>query len=145
MNAPVRDQQSKKHKDEVCAKVKDLSLCAPEHYQKICQRVIRLFSDRLWDEGCPASSIKECKAHIDLKPGQSPKYRQPYRLSKFDETRLLYLYEEAEHEGEVERYELGDRPPPVCTPVFIVDRKGSLIGRKVGDFTLFNIVTVDYY
>ena len=41
------------------------------------------------------------KAHIDLKPGAMVKYRQPYRLSKFDETRLSYLYEEAEHEGKV--------------------------------------------
>ena len=80
-----------------------------------------------------------------MKPGKTAKYRQPYRLSKFDETRLLYLYEEAEHEGKVQRHELGDRPPPVCTPVFVVDKKGSLIGRKVGDFTLFSKVTEDYY
>ena len=80
-----------------------------------------------------------------MKPGMSAKYRQPYRLSKFDEARLLYLYEEAGHEGKVHRLELGDKPPPVCTPVFIVDKKGSLIGRKVGYFTLFNKVTEDYY
>ena len=72
-------------------------------------------------------------------------FRQPYRLSKYDETRLSYLYEEAEREGKAERYDLGAKPPPVCTPVFVVDKKGSLIGRKVGDFRLLNQVTEDYY
>ena len=33
----------------------------------------------------------------------------------------------------------------MCTPVFIVDKKGSLLGRKVGHFGAFNKVTEDYY
>ena len=103
------------------------------------------FSDRFWDEGCAAPSVKGFKASISLKPGVKVPFRQPYRLSKFDETRLSYLYEEAEREGKVERYELGSKPPLVCTPVFIVDKKGSLIGRKVGDFRNLNMATEDYY
>ena len=39
--------------------------------------------------------------NIDLKPNAQVKYRQPYHLSKFDATRLAYLYEEAEAEGKV--------------------------------------------
>ena len=111
----------------------------------LSERVIRPFSDRFWDEGCAAPSIKGFKAHISLRPGAHVPFRQPYRLSKYDETRLIYLYEEAEKEGKVERYELGSNPPCVCTPVFMVDKKGSLIGRKVGDFTQLNKVTEDYY
>ena len=72
-------------------------------------------------------------------------FRQPYHLSKFDQTRLSYLYEEAVAEGKVEEIALGEDPPAICTPVFIVDKKGSVIGRRVGDFTLFNKVTEDYY
>ena len=48
------------------------------------------------------------------------KYRQPYRLSKFDEV-----------EGEVERYELGEHPHASATPVIMVDRKG-FINRPEG-------------
>ena len=73
------------------------------------------------------------------------KFRQPYRLSLYDETRLKYLYEEAEAEGKVERYQLGEQFPRVCTPVIVVDKKGPLIGRKGGDYRLFNDISVDYY
>ena len=111
----------------------------------MCKHILRPFSDRFWDEGCPAPTITGFKAHIDLKPDAKLQLRQPYRLSKFDETRLRFLYEEAEREGKVERYTLGERPPCVCTPVIVVDKKGSLIGRKVGDFRSFNLLTMDYY
>ena len=120
-----------------------LKLCPQDICEEFCQRILRPFSDRFWDEGCPAPSIKGFKAHIDLKPGSAMRYRQPYRLSLFDETRLRHLYEEAEREGKVERYGLGERPPAICTPVFMVDKKGSLLGRKVGDFQMLNKITVD--
>ena len=77
----------------------------------VCERVIRPFSDRFWDDGCAAPSITGFKARIDLKPDANVKYRQPRRLSKFDETRLSYLYEESEKEGKVERFELGETSP----------------------------------
>ena len=80
-----------------------------------------------------------------MKPGKEPRFRQPYRLSRYDETRLKFLFEEAEHEGKQVRYELGEQPPRMCTPCFIVEKKGSLIGRKVGDFQMFNQLTEDYY
>ena len=70
--------------------------------------------------------------------------RQPHRLSKFDETRLKFLYGEAEAEGKVVRYGLGETPPSICTPVFVVDKKGSLIVCKVGDFKMLNTITQDY-
>ena len=74
-------------------------------------------------KGFAPPRIKYFKAHIDLTPGAIAKLRQPYRLSKFDETRLMYLYGEAEAEGKVTRYALGDKPPVVCTPVFVVDKR----------------------
>ena len=33
----------------------------------------------------------------------------------------------------------------MVTPVFMVDKKGSAIGRRVGDYTGLNKVTEDYY
>ena len=145
MNAPTRDQKGAQYKAEICQKVKDLKLCPDEHYDLLCERILKPFSDRFWDEGCAAPSIKGFKAHIDLKPSAQIPFRQPYRLSKFDETRLAYLYEEAEKEGKAEKFELGAKPPKICTPVFVVDKKGSLIGRKVGDFRQLNLSTEDYY
>ena len=55
------------------------------------------------------------------------------------------MYEEAEAEGKVEQYGLGETPPAFATPVIMVDKKESLIGRKVGDFRELNQVTIDYY
>ena len=88
---------------------------------------------------------KGFKAHIDLKPGARLRYRQPYRLSKFDETRLQFLYEEAEAEGKVEQYGLGETPPAFATPLIVVGKKGSVIGRKVGDVRELNQVTFEYH
>ena len=143
--AKIRDQNSEKFKDELCKLAKDKNLVPPEHYDLVCRKIIRPFSDRFWDEGCAAPDIKGFKAHIDLKPDADLKYRQHYRLSKFDETRLAFLYEEAEREGKVEKYQLGETLPVICTPCIMVDKKGSLIGRKVGDFRMFNKVTMDYH
>ena len=125
--SPVRDQYSAQFKDDICAQAKQLKLCPDKYYDEFCQRILRPFSDRFWDEGCAAPAIKGFKASIKLKPGARVPFRQPYHLSKFDETRLSYLYEEAEKEGKVEKLELGDDPPPVCTPVFMVDKKGRRV------------------
>ena len=43
-------------------------------------------------------------------------------------------FAQVEREGKIERVRPGDPSPPCVTPVFVVDKKGSLIGRKVGDF-----------
>ena len=40
---------------------------------------------------------------------------------------------------------IGERPPPLVVPTFIVEKKGSRIGRRVGGYTLFNSVTEDYF
>ena len=50
LRAATRDQNSEKYKSEICEKVKELKLCPPEHYQKICQHVLKPYSDRFWDE-----------------------------------------------------------------------------------------------
>ncbi len=64
---------------------------SPEEYQDIiCERVIRPYSDRFWDEGCAAPAVKGFKAEIRLKADARVPYRQPYHLSKFDTTRLQY-------------------------------------------------------
>ena len=76
-----------------------------------------------------------------MKPDARLRHRRPYRLSKFDDTRLQFLYEEAK----VERYGLCETPPAFATPVIIVGKKGSLVGRKVGDFRELNQQAVDYF
>ena len=68
LNAPTRDQKGAQYKAEICQKVKDLKLCPDEYYDLLCERILKPFSDRFWDEGCAAPSIKGFKAHIDLKP-----------------------------------------------------------------------------
>ena len=145
LNAPTRDQKSNKYKAELDQMCRELGLCPKEYQAEFTERILRPFSDRFWDEGCAAPAVTGYKANIKLKPGAQVPFRQPYHLSKFDQTRLSYLYEEAVAEGKVEEFALGEDPPAICTPVFIVDKKGSVIGRRVGDFTLFNKVTEDYY
>ena len=88
---PPKDQKSQAFKDEICELVKKGNLCPPEHYGRLCQEVLRPFSDCFWHEGCPPPSIKNFKAHIDLKPDAVIKFRQPYRLNKYDETSELSL------------------------------------------------------
>lgn len=80
-----------------------------------------------------------------MKPGKTAKYHQPYRLIKFDETRLLYLCEEAEHQEKVERHEFGNRSHPVCSPVFVVNKKDLSYRTESWGFILFNQVTEGYY
>ena len=145
LNAPVRDQTSPQYHSEISDLVKELKLCPPEHHDMLCQRVLFPFSDRFWDVGGAAARVKGFKASIKLKPDAKVPFRQPYHLSRYDQTRLAYHYEEAEAEGKVEKYKLGEQPPSICTPVFLVDKKGSLLGRRVGAFTLFNKVSEDYY
>ena len=110
LNTTEWDQSSKAYKDHLCGLVKRLELCPAEYVSMVCERIVRSFSDCFWDDGCAAPAIIGFKARIDLKPDANVKYRQPYRLSKFDETRLSYLYEESEVEGKVERYQLGETP-----------------------------------
>ena len=52
--------------------------------------------------------------------------------------------EEEVEDGKAEPYAIGEDPPAICTPVFVVDKQGSLIGRKAGDYTLFNKVSENY-
>ena len=139
------DQSVKEYKAHICAKVKADSLLPPEHYQVLCEYILRPYSDRFRDDGCRAPQVGGFKAHLDTKPNAKLKYRQPYRFSKFDEVRLRFLYEEAEAAGKFERYGLGEHPLVFATPVAMVDKKGSLIGRKVGDFRELNLNTEDYY
>ena len=80
-----------------------------------------------------------------MKPGVQGRVRQPYSLNKFDETRLTYLLEEEVAEGKIEPLGLGEEPPKIVVPTFIVDKKGSLLGRRVGDYPDFNALTEEYY
>ena len=143
--APARDQRSGKFKQEICEMVRREGLVPAKHFEMFCERVLKPYSDRFWDEGCAAPTVKGFKANIRLKPDAVIRFRQPYHLSKFDETRLSYLYKEAEKEGKVEMFQLGEQPPPMATPTFMVDKKGSSIGRRVGDYTMLNKATEDYY
>ncbi len=145
LNQKVVNQCSDEYRDAICEEVTKSQL-APEDYQEeLCERVLRPFSDRLWMEGCAPPQIKQFQAHIEMKPNVSGRVRQPYTLSKFDEARLAYLLEEEENEGKIEPLGLGEDPPHIVVPTFIVDKKGSLLGRRVGDYTDFNLLTEDYF
>ena len=114
MKQPPIDQSGKEYKAHICAKAKAENLCPPEHYQVLREYILRPFSDRFWDDGCPAPRVKDFKAHLDMKPNAQLKYRQPYRLSKFDEARLKFLYEEAEAEGKGRAIWTWRATPCVC-------------------------------
>ena len=103
--------------------------------------MLRRFSDRLWVEGCAPPRIINFQAHIELKPDQQIPKRQPYSVSKYDEARTNFLLEDEEADGKIELQEIGKRPPPLVVPTFIVERKGSLIGRRLGNYTLFSKVS----
>ena len=61
MKLPPIDQSSKEYKAHVCAKVKAENLCPPEHYQVLCEYILRPCSDRFWDNGCPAPQVEASK------------------------------------------------------------------------------------
>lgn len=143
-------QDSTVYRDLLCKLIKEVSgspkqVCPPQYEDTLIERLIKPFSDCFWHEGCAPPSIKGYKAHIEVKPGFTFKQRQPYSLSRFDEARLAFLIEEEESEGKIRRLSPNDPPPPCVTPVFVVDKKGSLIGRKVGAYQYLNEGTVDYY
>ena len=58
---------------------------------------------------------------------------------------MNFFLEEEEADDKIQRQVIGERPPPLVVPTFIVEKKGSRIGRRVGGYTLFNSVTEDYF
>ena len=73
---------------------------------------------------------------------------QPYRLSRFDEARLSFLVEEEVVEAKLEPLGPNDPVPPMVTPKFVVNKRGSLIslvGRRVGDFRELNQKNTEEY
>ena len=52
---------------------------------------------------------------------------------------------EEEADNKIERLQVGEEQPQLVTPTFIVDKKGSLIGRRVGDYTQWNDLSEEYY
>ena len=142
---PEKDQLSEEYKDELCQLLREHELCPPEFQAIVCERVIRPNADVLWHEGCRAPLIEGFKARIRLKPGATVRLRQPYSLSKYDEARVSYHIEEQLAEGKIRRWESWEKPPPMVTPAFLVERKGSLLGRLVGDYTTFNKETEDFF
>jgi len=64
LNADVRDQNSAEYKQDICEKVKKLGLCPDQHYKLLCERILKPFSDRFWDEGCAAPSVKGFKGSV---------------------------------------------------------------------------------
>ena len=128
-----------------------MQICAQQNLvptslrDRFFQQIIRPFSDCFWVEGAPAPEIKGFKASIAPKRDAVFKAGQPYRLSRFDEARLSFLVEEEVVEGKLEPLGPNDPVPPMVTPTFVVDKKGSLIGRRVGDFRELNQNTEEYY
>ena len=120
-------------------------LCPDRYVDEVLERILIPYSDCFWHDGCPAPSIRGYKAHIDLKPGAPVKKTcQPYTLSKFDQARIAYHIEEQIAEGKIRK--LGpDEKPPCVVPVFMVDKKGSLLGRMVGAYQYINPHTEDYF
>lgn len=132
-------------KDIVRASFQTKPMIHPEFFEEFAKRILEPFSCCFWTEGCAAPSIKGYHARIERKPGYEFKNKQPYSLSKFDQARLSYLIEEEEREGKIERLGPNDPRPPCVTPVFMVDKKGSLIGRRVGAYQFLNEGSLDYY
>ena len=144
------DQLGPAYKNHIREVAKSLSgtknrLCPDTLLDEIVERILVPFSDCFWHDGCAAPSIRGYKAHIDLKPGAPlKKTQQPYSLSKFDQARIAYHIEEQVNEGKIRR--LGpDEKPPCVVPVFMVDKKGSLLGRMVGAYQYLNPHTEDYF
>ena len=123
----------------------DERLCPDNMTEMFIERIVKPYLECLWHDGAPPPSIKGFKAHIQIKPGAVFKNKQPYSLSQYDMARLSYQIEEEVAEGKLEKWEPGEKEPPCVTPVFIVDKKGSLIGRKVGAYQFLNEGTEDYY
>ena len=139
------DQLSQEYKDAICQIVRDSKLCAPAVIDRICEEVIKPNSDVLWSDGCAPPLIENVLAKLNLKGDVTIKLRQPYSLSKFDEARVSYHIEEQLADGKLRKWEPWEPMPPMVTPVFIVEKKGSLLGRMVGDFSTFNKNTEDYF
>ena len=70
--------------------------------------------------------------------------KQPYTLSKFVQARLAYLIEEEEADGKLVPL-VARESPPLVTPTIVVDKKGSLIGRRVGAYMEWNNASEDYF
>jgi len=144
-NASYTDQNSVAYRQLLASIVDDKNLVPAKFRAEFYERIICQYSDRFWHAGCQPPKIENFKAHIELKKGASPTSRQPYSLSEYDKARLSYLVEEEELDDKIERMTLGDEPPPMVTPTFIVEKKGSYLGRRVGDYTQFNALTEDYF
>ena len=143
LDAPEYDLTSDEYRYGLCQIVRDKRLAPYKLLDVICEHVIRPASDCLWTEGAPAPNIRRYQAHIKMKPGVMGKARQLYIMSKFNEARISYRIEEQIKEGKLREWTRDDPMPPMVTPVFIVERKGSLLGRMVGDYTCYNKATED--
>ena len=49
------------------------------------------------------------------------------------------------HDGKIERYQLWQTPCRMCALLFVVDREGRCIGRRVDEFTLVDKLAENYY
>ena len=94
--------------------------------------MLRPYSDRFWVEGCAPPKITNFQAHIALKPNMHIPRRQPYSSSKYDEAQMNFFLEEEEADDKIQRQVLGERPPPLVVPTFIVEKNGFRIGGRVG-------------
>ena len=144
LHKPKFDQSSAEYKAVIRQVVQDKELVPIEYFEEFCARILEPFSDRFWHDGCAAPVIKDFVARVDIKPGVVLKHKQPYTLSKFDQARMAYLIEEECAEGKLVDLGPGETPPMV-SPTFMVDKKGSLIGRRVGAYMDFNAATEDYF
>ena len=140
-----KDVHSEAYKSELMQICTDQNLVPEAFRDRFFQQIIRPFSDCFWIDGAPAPEIKGFKASIAPKKDAVFKAGQPYRLSRFDEARLSFLIEEEVVEGKLEPLGPNDPVPPMVTPTFVVDKKGSLVGRRVGDFRELNQNTEEYY
>ncbi|CAK0890458.1 unnamed protein product, partial [Prorocentrum cordatum] len=135
--AKLRTDEEAKHFDELMAEIeaKRGKFDAPEHDQT---------SDEHRDLFCQIVRDKKL-AHVKMKPGAMGKARQPYTMSKFNGARFSHHIEEQIKDGKLREWTRDDPMPPMVAPAFMADRKGSLLGRMVGDYTCYNKATEDVF
>jgi len=139
------DQSSEAYKDEVVKQSGPLFAARLTQKQKsiFTQRILRPFSAVLWLAGCRAPRVEGFTADIQLKPDAQARIQQPYKLSRYDQTRLEYHEDVEVAEGKAVWAEPGGS---YCwgSPSFVVDQSGKgILGRPVRDYRWPNSQTLD--
>ena len=64
--------------------------------------ILEPYADRFWEARCLAPEIKNFKADIKPKEGAKPSVRRPFKLTPYDNARLVYRLMEYEETGQLD-------------------------------------------